>query len=89
MIWWGLRIYKEKLAAMLAARSAARPPTLSGLHLIRMQQNYYELPSFFCNVARTHGPIVRFSPVGTGIAARPPVRSEHARFAHSAPLLGI
>jgi len=29
------------------------------------------------------------SPVGTGIAARPPVRSEHARFAHSAPLLGI
>ncbi len=31
----------------------------------------------------------KLSPVGTGIAARPPVRSEHARFAHSAPLLGI
>lgn len=29
------------------------------------------------------------SPVGTGIAARPPVRSEHARFAHSAPTLGV
>jgi putative transposase len=28
------------------------------------------------------------SPVGTGITARPPVRSEHARFAHSAPTSG-
>lgn len=45
---------------MLSARPAARPPTLPGLRLIRMQQRYRELPSFFSNVARTHGPIVRF-----------------------------
>jgi len=30
-----------------------------------------------------------FSPVGTSIAARPPARSEHARFAHSAPPSGV
>jgi hypothetical protein len=29
------------------------------------------------------------SAVGTGIAVRPPLRSEHARFAHSAPPLGV
>ena len=45
---------------MLAARPAARPPTLPGLRLIRMQQRYHELPSFFCDIARTYGPIVRF-----------------------------
>jgi len=45
----------------------------------------YTVNNFGGNCSQSHN----FSPVGTGIAARPPVRSEHARFAHSAPLLGI
>jgi len=46
---------------------------LGTAHLAPMEERAYE----------------ELSPVGTGIAARPPVRSEHARFAHSAPPSGV
>jgi cytochrome P450 len=46
---------------MATARITRRPPTLSGLRLIRMQQAFTELPAFFTGVTRSHGPIVRFA----------------------------
>ena len=39
------------------------PPTLPGLRLIAMQQNFHELPAFFATVSQRHGPIVRFKNV--------------------------
>jgi cytochrome P450 len=44
-----------------AKRPAARPPTLSGLRLIAMQQKFVELPAFFTRISREYGPIVRFA----------------------------